>query len=85
MIFLLPTLLPRIVGLYCAAKVGAKEDTMKIGYARVSTSEQDLSGQLAALREAGYDRIYSEKRSGANDDRAALKRMLKEVQGGCSW
>jgi DNA invertase Pin-like site-specific DNA recombinase len=55
---------------------------MKIGYARVSTSEQDLRGQLVALREAGCERIYSEKRSGANDDRAALKRMLKEVQAG---
>ena len=55
---------------------------MKIGYARVSTSEQDLSGQLAALREAGCERIYSEKRSGANDDRAALKRMLKKVRPG---
>src|SRR5262245_44186214 len=55
---------------------------MKIGYARVRTSEQDLSGQLAALREAGCERIYSEKRSGANDDRAALKRMLKKVRPG---
>jgi DNA invertase Pin-like site-specific DNA recombinase len=55
---------------------------MKIGYARVSTTEQDLSGQLAALKEAGCKRVYSEKKSGANSDRAALKRMLKEVQSG---
>jgi DNA invertase Pin-like site-specific DNA recombinase len=55
---------------------------MKIGYARVSTSEQDLSGQLAALKDAGCARIYSEKKSGANGDRAALKRMLKEVGPG---
>src|SRR5262245_13481527 len=55
---------------------------MKVGYARVSTSEQDLSGQLAALREAGCERIFSEKRSGASDDRAALRRMLKEAQPG---
>jgi DNA invertase Pin-like site-specific DNA recombinase len=55
---------------------------MKIGYARVSTTEQDLSGQLAALKEAGCKRVYSEKKSGANGDRAALQRMLKEVQPG---
>jgi len=55
---------------------------MKIGYARVSASEQDLSAQLAALKEAGCQRVYSEKKSGANGDRAALKRMLKEVQSG---
>src|SRR5215471_12385834 len=55
---------------------------MKIGYARVSTNEQELGGQLAALKEAGCKRVYSEKKSGASDDRAALKRMLKEVQPG---
>jgi DNA invertase Pin-like site-specific DNA recombinase len=57
-------------------------DEMKIGYARVSTSEQDLSGQLAALKEAGCERVYSEKKSGANGNRDALQRMLKEVQPG---
>ena len=55
---------------------------MKIGYARVSTTGQKLNEQLAALDEAGCKRIYSEKKSGANGDRAALQRMLKEVQPG---
>jgi DNA invertase Pin-like site-specific DNA recombinase len=55
---------------------------MKIGYARCSTAEQDLSGQLDALRAAGCERVYSEKKSGANGDRAAFQRMLKEVQPG---
>ena len=55
---------------------------MKVGYARVSTTEQDLSAQLAALKKAGCQRIYSEKRSGANGNRAALQRMLKELQAG---
>jgi len=55
---------------------------MKIGYARCSTAEQDLSGQLDALRAAGCERVYSEKKSGANGDRSAFQRMLKEVQPG---
>jgi DNA invertase Pin-like site-specific DNA recombinase len=55
---------------------------MLVGYARVSTDAQSLEAQLAALKEAGCGRVYSEKKSGANDDRAALKRMLKELQPG---
>ena len=36
----------------------------KIGYARVSTQEQNLARQIAALRAEGCDRIYREKASG---------------------
>jgi DNA invertase Pin-like site-specific DNA recombinase len=55
---------------------------MKVGYARCSTSEQDLGGQTEALRAAGCQRVYSEKKSGANGDRAAFQRMLQDVQPG---
>lgn len=34
---------------------------MKIGYARVSTREQNLDMQVMALEEAGCERIYEEK------------------------
>lgn len=35
------------------------------GYARVSTDDQDLTSQIAALRAAGCDPIYTEHASGA--------------------
>ena len=55
---------------------------MRLGSARVSTIEQDLSGQIEALKAAGCERVYSEKKSGRPGERAALQRMLKEVQPG---
>ncbi len=41
---------------------------MKIGYARVSTDEQDTALQLDALNKAGCERIYSEHFSGKQID-----------------
>jgi hypothetical protein len=40
--------------------------TSKIGYARVSTFEQDLDVQIAALKAAGCDVVRAEKRSGTS-------------------
>jgi DNA invertase Pin-like site-specific DNA recombinase len=55
---------------------------MIFGYARVSTEDQNLSLQLDALKSAGCDRIFSEKKSGAKDDRAELIRLLDQVREG---
>jgi DNA invertase Pin-like site-specific DNA recombinase len=55
---------------------------MRRGYARVSTTEQDLSGQLEQLKAAGCEKVYSEKKTGANGDRAALQRLLRDAESG---
>jgi DNA invertase Pin-like site-specific DNA recombinase len=55
---------------------------MKIGYARVSTNQQDTQLQIDALVSAGCEKIYEEKASGANTDRPELKQCLKAMNKG---
>lgn len=55
---------------------------MTIGYARVSTSGQNLDGQCDSLRQAGCERIYSEKISGTKAQRPELERMLDALREG---
>ena len=55
---------------------------MLIGYARVSTPEQDLTLQLDALREAGCERTFSDKASGAKANRAGLAEALSHARTG---
>lgn len=55
---------------------------MKIGYARVSTQDQNLNRQLDQLRQEGCERIYEEKISGKNKDRPELQRMLDALRRG---
>lgn len=42
---------------------------MKIGYTRVSTDEQNSSLQTDALKAAGYEKIFTNKASGAMPSR----------------
>ena len=55
---------------------------MQIGYARVSTDDQDTAAQAAALKTAGCERIYREKASGGRWDRPELQRLLDQLRPG---
>ena len=55
---------------------------MRIGYARVSTRDQNLDLQLDALSAAGCERIFREKTSGANAERPQLSRALDHLREG---
>src|SRR6516165_4419449 len=55
---------------------------MLIGYARVSTNEQDTATQVAALKSAGCERIFREKTSGGRWDRPELHRLLDQLRKG---
>jgi DNA invertase Pin-like site-specific DNA recombinase len=53
---------------------------MLIGYARVSTTDQETATQVAALKAAGCERIYREKASGGRWDRPELHRLLDQLR-----
>lgn len=55
---------------------------MKIGYARVSTGQQDTALQTDALEKAGCEKIFQETASGAQRDRPQLKEALAYLREG---
>lgn len=56
---------------------------MIIGYARVSSFEQNLDRQIQSLKEFGCDRIFVEKFSGKNfDDRTVYNKMRSKLRFG---
>ena len=55
---------------------------MKIGYARVSTKDQNLGLQIDALTKAGCEKIYQDIASGARSERPALNEMIHNLRPG---
>lgn len=55
---------------------------MKIGYARVSTVEQNEARQMEALREEGVDKIYMDKKSGKDFNRPEYQKMIASLKKG---
>lgn len=59
-----------------------KSDVRMIGYARVSTEDQDLALQIAALEKHGVDSIVTDKASGATMKRKGLEKVLNALREG---
>lgn len=55
---------------------------MNIGYARVSTRDQNEARQVEALKAAGISDIYIDKASGKDFDRPEYKRMMRKLKKG---
>jgi predicted site-specific integrase-resolvase len=54
----------------------------RVGYARVSTTEQDLALQRDALIAAGCERVFDDRSSGARADRPGLAQVLAYLRSG---
>jgi DNA invertase Pin-like site-specific DNA recombinase len=59
-----------------------KEEYMLIGYARVSTQDQNLELQLEALTKAGCQKIFEDKVSGKRIDRPGLTKAFEMLREG---
>jgi len=55
---------------------------MLIGYARVSTTDQNLTLQKDALLKAGCERIYEDELSGTKENRPGLLKALEQLREG---
>lgn len=53
-----------------------------IGYARVSTGDQDTALQLDALRKAGCEKLFEDKASGVKTDRPGLAEAMRYARDG---
>ncbi len=68
---------------FSANESGLRLESMLIGYARVSTDEQNLAMQLDALRAAGCQQVFCDEGiSGAETERRALNQLLASLNAG---
>jgi DNA invertase Pin-like site-specific DNA recombinase len=55
---------------------------VKLGYARVSTEDQNLDGQCRRLSAAGCEKLFEEKLSGARRNRPRLEKLIEQLRKG---
>ena len=55
---------------------------MKIGYIRISTTDQNTARQEVLMQELGVEQVYIDRMSGKNTDRPELKKMMNYVREG---
>lgn len=55
---------------------------MIFGYARVSTSDQNLDSQIQLLKDQGCEKIYTDIASGVREDRKGLNELLSYLREG---
>ena len=55
---------------------------MLIGYARVSTIDQNLDLQLDALKKIGCEKLFEDKVNGSKSDRPGLNKALEDLRSG---
>jgi DNA invertase Pin-like site-specific DNA recombinase len=54
----------------------------RLGYARVSTADQDIAGQAMRLEQAGVIKLFTDVRSGRSVDRPGLEALLAYARKG---
>ena len=55
---------------------------MKIGYIRISTTDQNTARQEVLMKDLGVEQVFIDRMSGKNTDRPELKRMMNFVREG---
>ncbi len=79
-----PELVSEINVLQARPQTGTETGNYRLGYARVSTLEQDEALQRDALTAVGCDRIFVDKASGRLEHRPALDTLLEQLRPGDS-
>jgi DNA invertase Pin-like site-specific DNA recombinase len=62
--------------------IGKWSDYLKIGYIRISTTDQNTARQEVLMNELGVEQVFIDRMSGKNTDRPELKRMMSFVREG---
>ena len=70
-----------MIALFCCENL-LHNDSMKYGYARVSTDGQSIEAQVRQLAKAGCKKVFREVTSGVKTDRAQLRRLLAVIEAG---